>query len=180
MSAIENIYQPVTDFTDKVMGTGPAQSGEEPLSGIQGEGTADDPYDQGNVEQPAESGEEPPSGIQGKGTATDPYDGGNAPENPSKSDSPTLVAPAQATNDSAKSTVASGNSTASKPVTVDGEDTRGRDPLKAPPRRRQEEGDVSPGTLADGSHVPTSGDRGENYEPGKLSKLKGKLSFGRH
>ncbi|KAK5075801.1 hypothetical protein LTR70_009998 [Exophiala xenobiotica] len=57
------------------------QSGVEPPSGIQGRGTADEPYDQGN--QPAQAtgpGVEPPSGQQGKGTIDQPYDQGNQPD----------------------------------------------------------------------------------------------------
>ena len=79
MATRGSIYDAVTEVKDKVTGTERSQSGEEPLSGVQGEGTLEHPYDQGNVERPSESGEEPPSGIQGKGTATDPYDAGNAP-----------------------------------------------------------------------------------------------------
>lgn len=59
---------------------GSEQSGVEPPSGIQGRGTADEPYDQGN--QPAQAtgpGVEPPSGQQGKGTIDQPYDQGNQP-----------------------------------------------------------------------------------------------------
>lgn len=40
------------------------------------------------------------------------------------------------------------------------------------------ERDVSPGTMPDGSHAVTSGDRGESYEPSTMSKFKGKLGFG--
>ena len=39
--------------------------------------------------------------------------------------------------------------------------------------------DVSPGTLADGSHAKTASDRGEVYEVSKLSKFKNKLGFGK-
>jgi len=61
-------------------------SGEEPPSGIQGQGTRSAPYDQGN--QPEQNatvgtegtGTEPPSGQQGSGTINEPYDGGNQPE----------------------------------------------------------------------------------------------------
>jgi len=59
---------------------GSERSGVEPPSGIQGRGTADEPYDQGN--QPAQAtgpGVEPPSGQQGKGTIDQPYDQGNQP-----------------------------------------------------------------------------------------------------
>jgi hypothetical protein len=40
---------------------------------------------------------------------------------------------------------------------------------------------VSPGQLDDGTHVRTSGDKGQSYEPGSntMGKLKGKL-FGKH
>ena len=48
-------------------------------------------------------------------------------------------------------------------------------------RKRSEARDVSPGTMPDGSHATTSGDRGEGYEPSKgLGKLKGKLGIGKH
>jgi hypothetical protein len=81
MTSVQSISQTATDFKDKYMDSNAAQSGEEPVSGVQGKGTATDPYDAGNSTDPAPalSGEEPPSGIQGKGTATEPYDGGNAP-----------------------------------------------------------------------------------------------------
>jgi hypothetical protein len=85
----------------KDMGTASAKSGEEPPSGIQGNGTLDAPHDQGNApgkprQQPlqlhavrteqscvteniaAQSDQEPRSGVQGKGTASEPYDQGNA------------------------------------------------------------------------------------------------------
>jgi hypothetical protein len=79
-TAVESITQTVSDFKDKIMGTDPVQlSGEEPLSGAQGNGTVSDPYDRGNLTEPAQLGEEPPSGVQGKGTMADPYDAGNAP-----------------------------------------------------------------------------------------------------
>lgn len=42
-----------------------------------------------------------------------------------------------------------------------------------------EQRDVSPGTLPDGSHAQTAVDRGEAYEPSKMSKFKNKLGFGR-
>lgn len=49
MTTVGSISQTVVDLTDKVMGTGTAQAGEEPPSGIQGAGTATEPYDQGNA-----------------------------------------------------------------------------------------------------------------------------------
>lgn len=52
-------------------------SGEEPISGKQGRGTADQPYDQGNQPEQPVSGTEPPSGQQGLGTAEEPFDAGN-------------------------------------------------------------------------------------------------------
>ncbi|EME47544.1 hypothetical protein DOTSEDRAFT_69482 [Dothistroma septosporum NZE10] len=81
-----------------IMGDPKAESGQEPVSGSQGQGTADAPYDQGNQEDnadlagkpaqntreprltrpdKAESGQEPISGSQGKGTASEPFDQGN-------------------------------------------------------------------------------------------------------
>ncbi|EXJ94515.1 hypothetical protein A1O1_02911 [Capronia coronata CBS 617.96] len=162
----------------------PAESGEEPPSGIQGKGTATDPYDAGNAPETAEapmvSGQEPPTGIQGKGTATDPYDAGNAPENPSTSDTSTAAPSAQPSEPSVESTAVSSTSApSSKTATDESADTRGRGLLKAPPKHRDET-DVSPGTMPDGSHAQTSGDRGESYEPGRLNRLKGKFGFGHH
>lgn len=64
---------------EKVLGS-EQQPGVEPPSGIQGKGTADQPYDQGNQpDQATGPGIEPPSGQQGKGTADEPYDQGNQP-----------------------------------------------------------------------------------------------------
>ncbi|KAI1611130.1 hypothetical protein EDD36DRAFT_443213 [Exophiala viscosa] len=153
----EGIYANVTSG-------GATQSGEEPVSGLQGKGTVTEPYDQGNAEDPVRTGEEPPSGIQGKGTTTEPYDGGNAPENPTDPGSTTT------SSADASTTLTSGK----------GAEERGRDQLKPPPKAPVEERELSPGSLPDGTHVQTSGDRGETYEPGKLSKLKGKMGFGRH
>ncbi|OAL20209.1 hypothetical protein AYO20_11535 [Fonsecaea nubica] len=150
------------------MGTSVMQSGKEPPSGIQGKGTLDEPYDQGNAPENTalRSDQEPLSGVQGKGTATEPYDKGNAGESTTSS---------QPTNAPASS--ASG---AQKTASTKTSETR-VNPLSAPTRRPAEERDVSPGTLPDGSHAQTSGDRGESYEPGKgLHRLKGKLGFGRH
>lgn len=55
-----------------IWGDQPRSSGEEPISGVKGEGTPSDPYDAGNV-----TGNEPISGVKGQGTASDPYDAGN-------------------------------------------------------------------------------------------------------
>ncbi|KAJ9633759.1 hypothetical protein H2204_006757 [Knufia peltigerae] len=142
-----------------------AQSGVEPVSGLQGSGTVTDPYDQGNADDIVTSGSEPPSGIQGKGTATEPYDGGNAPENPTVSVSDT------SSGAEASTTVTSGK----------GASERGRSGLTAPARNKVVERELSPGCLDDGTHVQTSGDRGQTYEPSKMSRLKGKLTqFGKH
>lgn len=72
----------VSKAQEKVLGSPqePISIYEEPVSGVQGAGTADQPYDQGNQpEQAAGPGIEPPSGQTGKGTATEPYDQGNQP-----------------------------------------------------------------------------------------------------
>lgn len=56
-------------------------SAVEPPSGIQGKGTTDEPYDQGNAPEAVASttqSQEPLSGAQGKGTKDEPYDQGNA------------------------------------------------------------------------------------------------------
>ena len=56
-------------------------SGIEPPSGIQGKGTTNEPYDQGNAPETIASttqSQEPLSGAQGKGTRDEPYDRGNA------------------------------------------------------------------------------------------------------
>ncbi|KAK5237526.1 hypothetical protein LTR99_004701 [Exophiala xenobiotica] len=142
------------------------QSGVEPVSGLQGKGTVTEPYDQGNADDPVLSGEEPPSGVQGRGTITEPYDGGNAPENPKDPSSKNTSSAATST------TLTSGKSAV---------DERGRNGLTAPAKNKVEERELSPGCLDDGTHVQTSGDRGETYEPSKMSKLKGKLThFGKH
>jgi len=172
MTTVRSMSQTASDLKDTAMGvggsgssSGAAQSGVEPVSGLQGKGTATDPYDQGNADDPVLSGEEPPSGVQGEGTATDPYDGGNAPENPIDPTSKTTSSAATST------TVTSGKSA----------DERGRNGLTAPAKNKVEEREMSPGCLDDGTHVQTSGDRGETYEPSKMSKLKGKLThFGKH
>lgn len=41
---------------------------------------------------------------------------------------------------------------------------------------------ISPGQLADGTHVATSGAKGQSYEPGsgKMGKLKNKFHIGQH
>jgi len=176
MTSVQSISQTATDFKDKYMDTDPAQSGEEPVSGVQGKGTATDPYDAGNSTDPAPalSGEEPPSGFQGKGTSTDPFDGGNAPENTPKVN-------AQATDTSSQSTATATSNEAATPsdAVSKAANDRGRDSLAAPARKPSER-DISPGTLPDGTHAKTSGDRGESYEPGRMSKFKGKLGLGKH
>jgi hypothetical protein len=70
------------------------ESGVEPPAGVQGKGTATQPYDQGNAaegvapddkiadSEKGGSGEkegiEPVNGVQGKGTPDQPYDQGNS------------------------------------------------------------------------------------------------------
>jgi len=78
-AAVKQPYSASKDAMAAIFGNDPTkQSGTEPPSGIQGPGTVDQPYDQGNApENVAGSGQEPLSGAQGKGTATEPYDRGN-------------------------------------------------------------------------------------------------------
>lgn len=152
MMTIDSIAQAATDLKDRVM----------------------------NSTAPAQSGEEPPSGIQGKGTATEPYDQGNAPESAAKSATQTAGTSSQPINTTVDAAAASTVSTTGKSAEGKGPGDRGRDPLKVPAKRREEIRDVSPGTLADGTHAQTSGERGGSYEPGKLSRLRGKLPFGKH
>ncbi|OCT45003.1 hypothetical protein CLCR_06323 [Cladophialophora carrionii] len=158
------VDQILTRTKTKDMGTATTQSGIEPPSGIQGKGTVDEPYDQGNAPEEigVQSGQEPLSGVQGKGTAAEPYDQGNAGES---------TASSQPTNTS--------NSNGSlDPKTASNKAT---DEQAHPSRKRSEQRDVSPGTMPDGSHARTSGDRGESYEPSKgLNRLKGKLGMGKH
>ncbi|KAL2849096.1 hypothetical protein BJX68DRAFT_99264 [Aspergillus pseudodeflectus] len=92
-NAIWGEQQPQSQRTEQIVA---ARHGEEPLSGVQGKGTAADPYDAGNKdEQPtttlsqktesivaARHSDEPVSGVQGRGTVTDPYDAGNRDEQP--------------------------------------------------------------------------------------------------
>ena len=61
------------------------------------------------------------------------------------------------------------------PATTKGEDHA---PLRAT-RIRSEQREISPGTMPDGSHAMTSGDKGQNYEPSTMSKLKNKFFLGR-
>ncbi|WEW61056.1 hypothetical protein PRK78_006545 [Emydomyces testavorans] len=70
MESVKNAYQ----AAGKVIWgeQKPQSSGEEPISGVKGEGTPSDPYDAGNV-----TGSEPIAGVKGTGTASDPYDAGN-------------------------------------------------------------------------------------------------------
>lgn len=83
---MQTISSMATVARDSVFGESPTntQSGAEPpAGGIPGKGTADAPYDPGNVPEqvPTESGTEPPSGgPPGKGTADAPFDRGNEPE----------------------------------------------------------------------------------------------------
>lgn len=86
------------------------------------------------------------------------------------SENPTDPASTTTSSAEASTTLTSGKSA----------DDRGRDSLKPPTKSVAEERELSPGSLPDGTHVQTSGDRGETYEPGKFSKLKGKLNFGKH
>ncbi|KEF55346.1 uncharacterized protein A1O9_08096, partial [Exophiala aquamarina CBS 119918] len=155
-----------------------SRSGEEPPSGLQGQGTVSDPYDRGNAPENVSASEEPPAGVQGKGTVNEPFDQGNAPENPSSSapNADTSPKPAGITIEppsESKTSIVNGEKQKST-------EERGRDALRAPAKNRIEERDVSPGTLPDGSHAKTSGERGEGYEPGRLNKLKSKFPFGKH
>ncbi|KAI9720103.1 MAG: hypothetical protein M1828_005831 [Chrysothrix sp. TS-e1954] len=56
------------------------QDNHEPLSGVKGKGTAQEPFDKGNEEDMSKSGEEPVSGVQGEGTKDQPFDAGNDTE----------------------------------------------------------------------------------------------------
>ncbi|KAI1991835.1 hypothetical protein LOZ51_004425 [Ophidiomyces ophidiicola] len=73
MDAVKTAYQ----TAEKVIfgETQARSSDEEPVSGVQGEGTASDPYDTGNLH-----GQESISGKQSRGTASGVYDEGNVPQ----------------------------------------------------------------------------------------------------
>ncbi|KAI1935248.1 hypothetical protein LOZ66_005378 [Ophidiomyces ophidiicola] len=73
MDAVKTAYQ----TAEKVIfgETQARSSDEEPVSGVQGEGTASDPYDTGNLH-----GQESISGKQSRGTASGLYDEGNVPQ----------------------------------------------------------------------------------------------------
>lgn len=239
------VQQKLTDVKDSVLNGGLTKSGEEPPSGVQGKGTIDEPYDQGNApETAAGPGIEPPSGQKGSGTIDSPYDKGNAP---GKDIIDTLLLPSslaasdildleinitepstthqgsglpQAEPNAAEASAIQSSTSAleatqksdasmttkSTGVAADGgnfdaaapgageEATRELAP--APKKTDTERGrfnqpasglqnmerDISPGQLDDGTHVQTSGDKGESYAPGKLSlnKIKGKLHIGKH
>lgn len=90
METITNVVNTVSGTVSKaIYGEQPANgnetAGNEPVSGVQGQGTATDPYDKGNSEDPTNpttrnetAGSEPVSGLQGKGTVTEPFDQGNS------------------------------------------------------------------------------------------------------
>ncbi|KAJ4305937.1 hypothetical protein N0V90_001470 [Kalmusia sp. IMI 367209] len=86
---METISNVVNTASKAIWGEQPAAdnetAGTEPVSGVQGKGTATEPYDQGNAADPTDpttsnetAGKEPVSGLQGKGTATEPFDQGNS------------------------------------------------------------------------------------------------------
>jgi len=174
-----------------------AQSAAEPPSGMTGEGNLNSPYDAGNApDNTPRPGVEPPSGEKGQGTTSDPYDQGNAPENASnvpegqiEHSTPTgypeqpNVEEAQAAT-AGKIEVEEKNKVTNEKfekatgVTVD-EGNFGPNSGREAKRMISEHRDVSPGTMPDGSHAQTAGDRGEVYEPSKMSKFKNKLGFGK-
>ncbi|KAI9370801.1 hypothetical protein BJX61DRAFT_514077 [Aspergillus egyptiacus] len=98
--AVQNASNAIWSEVDAIRGhqtqqadQGAQQHGEEPISGVQGKGTATDPYDAGNREEQVLQNE-PLSGAQGKGTVTDPYDAGNRAEQraPKTTHNPTVTA----------------------------------------------------------------------------------------
>ncbi|OAG09336.1 uncharacterized protein CC84DRAFT_1160510 [Paraphaeosphaeria sporulosa] len=88
METISNVVNTVSATATKAIWGEPQTNetaGNEPVSGVQGKGTAAEPFDGGNSEDPAVSttqnetaGKEPVSGLEGKGTATEPFDLGNS------------------------------------------------------------------------------------------------------
>lgn len=85
METISNVVNTVSQTATKaIWGEQNETAGNEPVSGVQGKGTATDPFDKGNSEDPTDpttrnetAGQEPVSGLRGKGTATEPFDQGN-------------------------------------------------------------------------------------------------------
>lgn len=172
-----------------------SQAGEEPPSGIQGAGTADQPYDQGNQpEQAAHPTEEPPSGRQAEGTADRPYDQGNQPEQSSmnivdelsrtktKGEIAAKKARRQSQQQGQTPKQPEKSMTNGVPPAISVvDDGRGRNQAEAvttstaakdvdttklaPKPRREIERSVSPGQLDDGSHVQCSGEKGQAYTP---------------
>ncbi|KAJ9651640.1 hypothetical protein H2198_009083 [Neophaeococcomyces mojaviensis] len=136
----------VSKAQEKVLGSPqePISIYEEPVSGVQGAGTADQPYDQGNQpEQAAGPGIEPPSGQTGKGTATEPYDQGNQPEN-----KPSIIDELSRTKSpkdkTSKVSQANGASTISSAATITSNGTTAPAPAPAPaPVERKEERKMS-------------------------------------
>ncbi|KIX08287.1 uncharacterized protein Z518_02943 [Rhinocladiella mackenziei CBS 650.93] len=169
MTTVEGVSQTLTNSKDKVMGTDAPHSGTEPPAGVQGKGTASDPYDGGNA-----PGKTRRVALQNRYSSTLMAEG--APKSTTQTDG----ASSQPIDASATASAPSSTpSTTAQTTAAKGAGDRGRHPLNVPARPREEERDVSPGTLPDGTHAQTSGDRGESYEPGKLSRLKGKLPFGK-
>ncbi|ETN42219.1 uncharacterized protein HMPREF1541_04160 [Cyphellophora europaea CBS 101466] len=199
-SAMAAIFGPGHRY-NKEEPTKPQQSGAEPPSGIQGKGTVNEPFDQGNAPEnlagntPAQSTEEPISGAQGKGTVDEPYDQGNKDET-TAGDQPvntTIQSPPPTTNtETATTTTAQTNGTttsqsqpaptsssssqpAAAAAAAGGDSTRGRT-LAPPSNTQRQERSVSPGTLDDGTHELCGGEKGENYEPSRgLGRLANKL-----
>ncbi|KPI38476.1 uncharacterized protein AB675_4140 [Cyphellophora attinorum] len=160
---------------------------QEPPSGVQGKGTVEEPYDQGNAPEQIGSksittatngnvGEEPLSGVKGKGTVNEPYDQGNAGEKATDSQPLNSSATTSTTNGAGTPlpTPPKGQSEPSKAE----ETSRGRT-LAPPANNDRFERSVSPGTLDDGTHEKCDGERGGSYTPssglrGFANKLKGR------
>ncbi|KAL5421729.1 hypothetical protein PMIN06_003596 [Paraphaeosphaeria minitans] len=88
METISNVVNTVSATATKAIWGEPQNNetaGNEPVSGVQGKGTATEPFDGGNSEDPTalttqneSAGREPISGLEGKGTAAEPFDLGNS------------------------------------------------------------------------------------------------------
>lgn len=179
--------KPASDAMNEILGRNvtrnpqkSAEQSQEPPSGIQGVGTKDQPYDQGNQpEQSTAASNEPLSGVQGQGTKAEPYDMGNQTENAELNTTNSATATPTTANPTTAEPESRGRNNADSATTSTTTDPSRLAP-KWPVNSRQQERSVSPGQLDDGTHVATSGDKGESYTAGgsTLSKIRSRFHVG--
>lgn len=183
---MNQVQNSIEEVKDKVVRE--SQSGEEPPSGKRGAGTLDSPYDAGNA--PENPGSSIPSTSSNKPVDTSvespstTHQGSGLPEQtPTEAQSQAIKQSTEKSEAVQKGVVGAGNggkTQKSTGVAASGGnfDAAQKGAGKEADRLRNLEREVSPGTRDDGTHVRTSGEKGESYEPSKMSKFKGKLHMG--